>query len=254
MVQSLSRSGARFRMAVLSFGRVVVVAAVGAVAAGAGLHYSGRSVPPPLDRIPYGKIIPPYAQPAQQAAAPSPRASGQQRPPVTIVTAKAERRPMPVRLDAIGTVQALSSVAVRSRVDTQIIEVGFPDGGYVKKGDMLFRLDSRLAEALLKQAEAGVARDKASLASAEADLRRAEELAKRDFATDQRLDTARTQVATLKASVRGGEAAVDALKVQLTYYTITAPVSGRIGVAGLKEGNIAKTGDNSTTLVTINQI
>ena len=241
-------------MAVLSFGRVVVVAAVGAVAAGAGLHYSGRPVPPPLDRIPYGKIIPPYAQPAQQAAAPSSRASGQQRPPVTIVTAKAERRPMPVRLDAIGTVQTLSSVAVRSRVDTQIIEVGFPDGGYVKKGDVLFRLDSRLMEALLKQAEAGVARDKASLASAEAELRRAEELAKRDFATDQRLDTARTQVATLKASVRGGEAAVDALKVQLTYYTITAPVSGRIGVAGLKEGNIAKTGDNSTTLVTINQV
>ncbi|WP_439498495.1 efflux RND transporter periplasmic adaptor subunit [Bosea sp. (in: a-proteobacteria)] len=241
-------------MAGLTLGRVAVLAAFGVVAVGAGLHYSGRTVPWPLDRIPYGKVIPPYAAQAQQAAGPQMRAGPAQRPPVTIVTARADRRAMPVRLDAIGTVQTLSTVTVRSRVDTQIIEVGFPDGGYVKKGDVLFRLDSRLAEALLKQAEAAVARDKASLGSAEADLRRAEELAKRDFATDQRLDTARTQVATLRASIRGGEAAVDALKVQLTYYTITAPVSGRIGVAGLKEGNIAKTGDNSATLVTINQV
>lgn len=241
-------------MAVLSFGRVAALAMVGVVAAGAALHYSGRSVPAPLDRIPYGKIIPPYSQPAPQSAGPATRPAAPQRPPVTIVTAKAERRPMPVRLDAIGTVQTLSTVTVRTRVETQITEVGFQDGGYVKKGDVLFRLDSRLAEALLKQAEAAVARDKASLASAEADLRRAEELAKRDFATDQRLDTARTQVATLRATIRGGEAAAEALRVQLTYYTITAPVSGRIGAAGLKEGNIAKTGDNSAALVTINQV
>jgi multidrug efflux system membrane fusion protein len=242
-------------MAVLTFGRVAAVAVIGVIAAGAGLHYAERPVPWPLDRVPYGKIIPPYAETAAKAAAPQgQRAAGAQRPPVTIVTTTADRRPMPVRLDAIGTVQTMSSVTVRSRVDTQIMEVGFKDGGYVKKGDMLFRLDSRLVEALLKQGEAAVSRDKASLASAEADLRRAEELAKRDFATDQRLDTARTAVATLRASVRGGEAAVDALKVQLTYYTIVAPVSGRIGVAGLKEGNIAKTGDNSAILVTINQI
>ncbi len=243
-------------MAVLTFGRVFVLAAVGVVATGAGLHYTGRPVPAPLDKIPYGKVIPPYtvaeAKPATGAG--GPRNAAPQRPPATIVTAIAERRPMPVRLEAIGTVQSLSTVSVRSRVDTQIIEVGFKDGGYVTKGDVLFRLDSRLVEALVKQSEAGVARDKASLAAAESDLRRAEELARRDFATDQRLETARTAVATLRAAIRGGEAAVEALKVQLTYYTVLAPVSGRIGVAGLKEGNIAKTGDNSAVLVTINQI
>lgn len=242
-------------MAVLTFGRVAVLAVIGAVGAGAGFHYTGRQVPWPLDRIPYGKMIPPYAEAAQRPAPQQGARSGaQQRPPVTIVTAKAERRPMPVRLDAIGTVQTISTVTVRSRVDTQITEVGFKDGGYVKKGDVLFRLDSRLAEALVKQAEANVARDKASLVSAESELRRAEELAKREFATDQRLDTARAAVATLRATIRAGEAAVEALKVQVTYYTITAPVSGRIGVAGLKEGNIAKTGDNSVALVMINQI
>ncbi|WNJ92953.1 efflux RND transporter periplasmic adaptor subunit [Bosea sp. 685] len=182
------------------------------------------------------------------------RAAAPQRPPVTIVTAKAERMPMPVRLDAIGTVQTLSAVTVRSRVESQIMEVGFKDGDYVKKGDLLFRLDSRQLETQLRQAEANVVRDKASLVSAEADLRRAEELAKRDFATDQRLETARAAAATLRASIRGGEAAVDGLKVQLSYYTIISPVSGRIGVAALKEGNIAKVGDTSGALATINQI
>ncbi|TCR62212.1 efflux RND transporter periplasmic adaptor subunit [Bosea sp. BK604] len=242
-------------MAVLTFGRVAVLAVIGTVGLGAGFHYTGRQVPWPLDRLPYGKLIPPYAEAAQRPAnAQANRSATPQRPPVTIVTAKVERKPMPVRLDAIGTVQTISMVNVRSRVDTQITEVGFKDGGYVKKGDVLFRLDSRLVETLLRQAEANVARDKALLISAESELRRAEELAKREFATDQRLDTARAGVATLRASIRAGEAAVDGLKVQLTYYTITAPVSGRIGVAGLKEGNIAKTGDNSTVLVTINQI
>lgn len=240
----------------LTFGRLALLSAAGILAAGAGLHYTGRPVPWPLDQIPYGKLIPTQGKPAAPAATAGPGSrSGQpNRPPVTVVTAKADRRAMPVRLDAIGTVQPISTVTVRSRVDTQIIEVAFKDGGYVKKGEVLFRLDSRLVEALLKQSEAGVARDRALLGTAEADLRRAEELAKRDFTTDQRLDTARTSVATLRASIRGGEAAVEALKVQLSYYTITAPVSGRIGVAGLKEGNIAKTGDNSAALVTINQV
>lgn len=241
-------------MAVLTFGRVAVLAAIGVVGAGAGLHYSGKTVPWPLDRIPYGKVIPPYGEVAAKPGAGAQRAGMPQRPPVTVVTAKAERQPMPVRLDAIGTVQTLSAVSVRSRVESQIMEVGFKDGEYVKKGDLLFRLDSRQLEAQLRQAEANVVRDKALLVSAEADLRRAEELAKREYATDQRLETARAGAATLRASIRGGEAAVDSLKVQLTYFTINAPVSGRIGVAALKEGNIAKTGDSSGVLATINQI
>lgn len=245
-------------MAVLTVGRVALVSAAGVLAAGAFLHYTGRPVPWPLDQVPYGKVLPGPAKPAATATAPAPAGgnrSGQaNRPPVTIVSARAERRPMPVRIDAIGTVQAISTVNIRSRVDSQIMAVEFRDGATVNKGDVLFRLDSRQLEAQLRQAEANVARDKASLIAAEADLRRAEELSRREIATDQRLDTARTAVSTLRAAIRGGEAAVDSLRVQLSYYTITAPVSGRIGVAGLKEGNIAKSGDSSATLATINQI
>lgn len=240
-------------MAILTFGRVALLAVVGVVGTGAGLHYTGRPVPAPLDKIPYGKVIPPYSETKPSAEAQQ-RATPPQRPPVTIVTAKAERRAMPVRIDAIGTVQTLSAVTVRSRVESQIMEVGFKDGDTVKKGDLLFRLDSRQLETQLRQAEANVIRDKAALVSAEADLRRAEELAKREFATDQRLETARAAAATLRATIRAGDAAVDGLKVQLTYYTITSPVNGRMGVAMLKEGNISKTGDNSGALATINQI
>lgn len=245
-------------MAVLTFGRVALFSAAGVLAAGALLHYTGRPVPWPLDQVPYGKVIPGPAKPAATASAPAAggnNRSGQaNRPPVTIVTAKVERRAMPVRIDAIGTVQAISTVNIRSRVDSQILAVEFRDGAMVNKGDVLFRLDSRQLEAQLRQAEANVARDKASLIAAESDLRRAEELSRREIATDARLDTARTAVSTLRAAIRGGEAAVDSLRVQLSYYTISAPVSGRVGVAALKEGNIAKSGDSSAMLATINQI
>lgn len=177
-----------------------------------------------------------------------------QRPPVSIVVANAERKPMPVRLDAIGTVQTIASVTVRSRVDSQIMEVPFEDGAMVEVGQVLFRLDSRQIEQQIKQAEANLSRDNASLNLARADLRRAEELAKRDFGTEQRLETARAQVQTLEASIRGGQAALDNLRVQLTFYTIRAPISGRVGVAGLRPGNIARTTESAPALAIINQI
>lgn len=161
---------------------------------------------------------------------------------------------MPVRLDAIGTVQTIASVTVRSRVDSQIMEVPFEDGAMVEEGQVLFRLDSRQIEQQIKQAEANLARDAASLNLARADLRRAEELARRDFGTEQRLETARAQVQTLEASMRAGQAALENLRVQLTFYTIRAPISGRVGVAGLRPGNIARTTESAPALAVINQI
>ncbi len=194
---------------------------------------------------------PPIVAPAQAQ-----QRGGQQgqRPAVSVVVGEAVRKPMPVRLDAIGTVQTIASVTVRSRVDSQIMEVPFEDGAMVEEGQVLFRLDSRQIEQQIKQAEANLSRDNASLNLARADLRRAEELAKRDFGTEQRLETARAQVQTLEASVRAGQAALDNLRVQLTFYTIRAPISGRVGVAGLRPGNIARTTESAPALAVINQI
>lgn len=243
------------------------LAAVIAVAGAAGAYvWSGGSVPPQVAGWLNAAGIGPKAPPkAEGATAPGPgsgmRAGGTPgggpgggRPPVSVAVGKAARAEMPVRIDGIGTVQPVASVTLRSRVDSQITHVGFEDGARVKKGDVLYQLDSRQIEAQIAQAEANVARDRASLQAAEADLRRTEALARRDFATEKLLDTARANVGQLVASIRSGQAQVDNLKVQRSYFTISAPISGRLGVAGLKLGNIAKAGDASVTLGTINQM
>lgn len=198
-----------------------------------------------------------YSVLASLTARPRSGSPGAPAPAVRIMpvsVGKAERGPMPVRFDTIGTVQAIASVTVRSRVESQILEVGFDDGAMIKAGDLLFRLDSRAIEAQIRQAEATLSRSRAQLEQAQRDVKRQEQLAANEFASKQRLDDARTSVETLAAQIRGDEAALDNLKVQLSYYTIRAPVGGRAGVAGLKAGNIVKTGDATGPLATIVQI
>lgn len=220
-------------------------------------HYTGKPAPYPIsEAMPLLAHLPFLnAKPATQtAAAPAAAAAQPQaRPPVPVSVGKAERKPMPVRLDALGTVQTVASVSLRARVESQIMEVAFDDGASVKAGDVLFRLDSRQIEAQIRQAEANLARDRAQLISADADYKRAQELARRDFASEQRLDQAKALFETQRAVVRASEAGIENLRVQLSFYTLAAPISGRIGAAGLKAGNIAKTGDSSAVLASINQ-
>lgn len=219
----------------------LVVMALTAVLAGAGGSAGPRaqtSSPPPS----------PSSSPSRTGAD---ERGG--RPPVSVTTGRAERKAMPVRIDSIGIVQTVASVTVRARVDSQITGVLFEDGAFVKANDVLFQLDARQIDAQIKQADANLARDKASLEFAVNDLKRQETLAQRDFASAQKLDTARTQVATLVATVQADEAAVESLKVQRSYYTVAAPISGRIGLAGLKVGNMAKSADGSAPLAVINQ-
>jgi multidrug efflux system membrane fusion protein len=188
----------------------------------------------------------------KQAAAPPTQPQG--RPPVPVAVGKAVRKAMPVRLDAIGTVQAMATVTVRSRVDSQILAVFVQDGAVVKEGDVLFKLDSRQIEAQLKQSEATLARDRAALQLAQTEEKRQEELAKRDFASGQKLEITRSAAVGLTATVQGDEAAIDNMKALLSYYTIKAPISGRIGAIALKEGNIARSGDAAPSLATIIQV
>ncbi|MGL4437636.1 MAG: efflux RND transporter periplasmic adaptor subunit [Bosea sp. (in: a-proteobacteria)] len=222
--------------------------------------YSGQAAPYPLSEIPYfkdavGKLatLMGTAPKPTVASAPASGPAGGGRPPVPVTVGKAERKPMPVRLDVLGTVQTMATVSLRARVESQIMAVNFKDGASVNAGDTLFRLDSRQMEAQIRQAEANLARDRAQAASNDADFKRATELARRDFASEQRLDQAKALSETQRAVVRASEANIDNLKVQLSYYTLIAPISGRVGTAGLKEGNVAKTGDGSPVLATINQ-
>ena len=213
--------------------------------------------------------IPGLAPPPAPPVAATPAQGGQQARPqggpggpggpggarvVPVALGKAERRPMPVRFDTIGTVQTVASVTLRSRVESQIMKVNFEDGSAVKQGDVLFELDSRGIEAQIKQAEANLSRSRAQLEQAERDVRRNEQLAAQEVGSRVTLDNARTSVQTVTAQIRADEAVLENLRIQLGYYTIRAPISGRIGVAGIKAGNIAKTGDGSVPLATINQI
>ena len=173
---------------------------------------------------------------------------------VPVALGKAVRQPMPVRFDTIGTVQPVASVVLRSRVESQVLSVNFEDGATVKQGDILYQLDSRGIEAQIKQAEANLGRSKAQLEQAQRDVKRGEQLIASDVGSKVTVDNARTAVQTTSAQIRADEAVLENLNVQLSYYTIRAPITGKIGVAGIKPGNIAKTGDNSVALATINQI
>lgn len=172
---------------------------------------------------------------------------GANRPPVLVVLDTAQRGDVPVVHDAVGTVQPVAVVALKSRVDAQVQEVLVPDGAVMKAGQVLARLDSRQVEAQIKQAEASLARNKTALEQANRDVARFEELVARNAGTKVNLDNARTQVAAANASIMGDQAQIENLKVQLSYYTMRAPISGRIGTVNVKAGNIIRAGDNNPT-------
>jgi multidrug efflux system membrane fusion protein len=173
-------------------------------------------------------------------------------PAVPVVVTTVKQQAMPVQFDAVGTVQTIASVAVKSRVDGQIAKVLVKDGQAVKAGDILMLIDPRFAQAQLDQAQAQLARDRAQQTNAYRDVGRYKPLAAKEFVSRQQLDTSTTTAQAASASVRADEAAVESAQVTLSYFTITAPIDGRIGYINQKVGNDVKA--NDAPLATINQI
>lgn len=172
---------------------------------------------------------------------------------VSVELAKAERKSMPVDVDAIGMVTPISSVALKSRLETTIMSVHFEDGAKVNEGDLLFTLDSRQIDAQIEQAEGVLARDQAQYEGAQRDLRRYNDLVSKGATTQVNVDNARTQSDILTGSIKANQAALDNLKVQKSYTLIRAPFSGRISVANVKVGNFVRPAD-LTPLAVINQM
>lgn len=187
---------------------------------------------------------------SQRAAAQASR-GGQRVVPVTV--AKAEKRSVPVRLEALGTVTTIASVAIKPRVDSEIVAVKFEDGARVKQGDVLFVLDSRMIEAQIQQVEGNIARDRAQIEGAERDIRRYTDLVAKGATPIVNLENAKTQQGTFAGALKADQAALENLKVQLSFCTIRAPISGRISMASVKVGNIVRQADLAP-LATINQI
>jgi multidrug efflux system membrane fusion protein len=181
------------------------------------------------------------------------RAKAQAPRVIQIETAKAERQKVPVQLDALGSVTPMASVALKARVDTEIVGVHFRDGASVNKGDLLFTLDCRAMEAQMAQTEGTIARDKAQLAGAERDVARYTDLVAKAATPVINLDNAKTQSDVYKAAIKSDEAQLQNFKVQLGFCTITAPISGRISAANVKIGNFVRQAD-LTPMATIIQM
>ena len=187
-----------------------------------------------------------------KAVAQSPQGGPGQRA-VAVEVAKAVKKKTPVILEALGNVTMMASVAVKPRIDTEIVGIHFSDGAFVKRGDLLVSLDSRAIEAQIAQAEGNLARDEAQLAGAERDLRRNSELLARGAGTQLNAENSKTQVDTLNAALKADMAALENLKVQLSYCSIRAPISGRISQAAVKVGNFVRQADTAP-IATINQL
>src|SRR4051812_3443532 len=172
---------------------------------------------------------------------------------VSVELAKAERKLVPIDVDAIGTVTPISSVALKSRVETTIMSVHFEDGARVNQGDLLFTLDARQIDAQIEQAEGMLARDQAQLEGAQRDVRRYSDLIGKGATTQVNVDNAKTQADILTGTIKADQSALDNLKVQKSFTTIRAPFSGRISAANVKIGNFVRPADTAP-LATINQM
>jgi len=171
--------------------------------------------------------------------------------PVTVATAV--KKTIPIRLEALGTVTTIASVAIKPRVDSEIIAVKFEDGARVKQGDVLFVLDSRSIETEIRRVQAVIVGAEAQFEQATRDVARYTDLVAKNATTVVTLNNAQTQVNVNRALADSNKAALEGLRVQLSYCTISAPISGRISMASVKVGNIARQGD-TTPLATINQV
>ncbi|HEY7112677.1 MAG TPA: efflux RND transporter periplasmic adaptor subunit [Thermoanaerobaculia bacterium] len=172
---------------------------------------------------------------------------------VPVVAATVETRTVPLEVQAIGHVDPLSTVAVKTRVGGEITEVGFREGQDVKPGDLLFVIDPRPYQATVNEARARLERDRALAKTAAETAARYAELVKKDFVTAQQNDETHANAAASRATVQADEATVQSAELDLSYCRITAPIAGRTGSVLVHKGNIVKANDDRT-LVTINQI
>ncbi len=174
-------------------------------------------------------------------------------PVVPVLAATVERRDMPVELQAIGTVEAYSSVAVKTQITGELTGVYFKEGQDVSKGDLLFTLDKRPFEADVKRQEANLEHDIAQAKLAHLDADRYAGLYKEGVVSKQQYDQAEANGEALDAAVQADRAAVENAKVQLVYCSIYSPINGRTGTLMIHQGNMIKAND-TPFLININQV
>lgn len=173
---------------------------------------------------------------------------------LTVKAVRAVMKPMPVLVEAVGTVEAEHSVQVRAQVSGVLKSVLFKEGDRVKAGQLLFQIDPRTFQSQYDQALAAMARDQALLENARAQQERLEPLLKREFITRQEYDVAVTSAKSLEATVAADRAIAEQARIQLDYSRITAPIAGRTGTLAVTPGNLVPAAGGGVPLVTINSM
>jgi multidrug efflux system membrane fusion protein len=173
------------------------------------------------------------------------------RPLVPVTVAQATMHDVPIYKGALGSVQALNTVAIRAQVNGQIVSINFNQGQEVGRGDVLARIDPAPLKAALDQAIAKKSQDEAQLISAQKDLARFKTLVIKNFESQQNVDLQQAKVDTAKAAIDADQAGIEAAQTQFDYATITAPIDGVVGFRQLDVGNIIHTTDvNPLTVLT----
>ncbi len=190
---------------------------------------------------------------AGKAAAANPGTRGGGAMPVSVAVTPAIKQDVPYYLTGLGSVTPFNTVTVKSRVDGQLEKVFFTEGQFVHQGDLLAQIDPRPFQVALQQMQGQMARDQAQLNNARVDFARYDTLHKEGVVAQQQVDTHQASVGQLEGALRADQAQIDAQKLQLTYSRITAPISGRVGLRLVDQGNIVHAADPNG-LVVITQV
>ena len=178
---------------------------------------------------------------------------GKASPAIPVIVAQVAAQSVPLKIQAIGNVEVQATVLIKSRLDGQIVKVGFSDGQDVARGQVLFEIDARPLQAQLQQAQATLARDKAQVDRARAQEERYKDLLQKGFVSQDAYAQFRTNVDTAAATVRASEAAVENARLPTEYTVIRSPLDGRAGKILIQQGNLVKAND-TVSLVVINQL
>jgi len=174
------------------------------------------------------------------------------RPPVPVTVAEARRESAPLQLAAVGTVEAKSTVELRSRVGGEVTRIHFHEGDEVKIGDPLFTIDPRLLGMAVSEAQARLTRDRVMADNAARQAARYAELVEKDFVTKEQYDAAQAEARSLKAVLAADQATVDSARELLSYATVRSPLTGRAGILRVHVGSMVKANDDP--LVVLNQM
>jgi multidrug efflux system membrane fusion protein len=174
-------------------------------------------------------------------------------PTVPVLTGQVVEKSVPLRLHAIGNVETVASVAIKARVDGQIVATNVRDGQDLVKGNPLFQLDPKPYQSQLEQAQANLVHDQAQLDYLRGQEKRYQDLLKQNFVSQEGYAQVAANFRGAQASVSADEAAVQHARINLGYTVIRSPIDGRAGKVMLSEGNMVKAND-TLAMVVINQI